>query len=268
MLTGSLALTPASCPAAVAGVGSAPGAPPAPRWRRLPQPLPPPARCSVHGPPAAPHVPARPPTQHTSDPAAAVLLQPNAGHTATTHRHCPPPTAPPPALAATAQAAPRTCAPPHCASGATRRPIRRCSTVASPPSSPLSRKEAARLAPAALNEGAAPTARLALYNTGGGEKPGIQCTSVAGILQGFQKGHQLRCLRRLCSGLAQPALPHLSVDTICAWYSSSRRAPSTTGSAASPKQASTALMRRTPRGRRACRQPQHECVRASRPWGP
>lgn len=39
----------------------------------------------------------------------------------------------------------------------------RCSTAASPPSSPLSRKEAAREAPAAASEGAAPAARLALH---------------------------------------------------------------------------------------------------------
>lgn len=40
--------------------------------------------------------------------------------------------------------------------------MRRCSTAASPQSRPFSKKAAARLAPAALSEGAADTARLAL----------------------------------------------------------------------------------------------------------
>lgn len=70
----------------------------------------------------------------------------------------------PPARSPLARFQPPTCAKePHCASGVTSRPMRRCRTAASPPSSPISRNVAASEAPAALSAGAAPAPSEALW---------------------------------------------------------------------------------------------------------
>ena len=153
-----------------------------------------------------------------------------------------------------------TCAAaPHCARGAASRPIRRCSTAASPPSSPFSRKAAAREAPAAAREGAAPTARLALRGLAGGLTGKWPCVK-AQAHQAESVGSLQMCrgdqptMQQTQGGWCSSRLPptHRSVDTTCAWYSSIRRAPSSMGSGESPNAASSAAMRRTPRGRRAC----------------